>query len=282
MKAIKFTGLVVLALALSTRLMAQGSQQLTVPLSDPGKPYKLNVDLVTGTINVSVYDGKDIIIDAQSGKEHGAKHGNRDRDKDRNKESTVGMRRINGADNLDIIAREKNNQVNITTGMPGKNVEVSIKIPQGANHIKLSSVNGGDITASDINGDLEVSNTNGGIKLTNISGSAVANTTNGSVVVVFKSIDAKAAMAFTTLNGNVDVTFPASLKANIKARSDNGNVYSDFDMVTERSPAKATKTAKDGMYRITVEDWVNGKINGGGPEMLMKNMNGNIYIRKAK
>jgi hypothetical protein len=280
MKALKFAGLVLIALALSTRLMAQ-SQQLTVPLSDPGKPYKLNVDLVTGSITVSVYDGKDIIIDAQSAKEH-SKHENRDRDKERNKDNTTGMRRINGADNLDVIAREKNNQVNITTGMPGKDVELTIKIPQGATHVKLSSVNNGNIVASDINGDLEVSNTNGGIKLTNLSGSAVANTTNGNVVVTFKSIDVKAAMAFTTLNGNVDVTFPASLKANIKARSDNGNVYSDFDMVTEKSQAKTTKTAKDGMYRITIEDWVIGKIAGGGPEMLMKNMNGSIFIRKAK
>jgi len=282
MKAIKFTGLVILALALSTRLMAQESQQLTVPLSDPGKPYKLNVDLVTGAINVSVYDGKDIIIDAQSSKQHSARHENRERDRDKNKENTSGMRRISGSDNLDIIAREKNNQVNITTGMPGKHVELTIKIPQGATHVKLSSVNGGDIYVSDINSDLEVSNTNGGIKLINISGSAVANTTNGPVVAVFRSIDARAAMAFTTLNGNIDVTFPASLKANIKARSDNGDVYSDFDVVTEKSPAKSTKTAKDGMYRIKVEDWVIGKINGGGPEMLMKNMNGNIYIRKAK
>jgi hypothetical protein len=281
MKTIKFAGLVLIALTLSTRLMAQ-SQQLTVPLSDPGKPYKLNVDIVTGSITVLVYDGKDVIIETQSPKERAGKHENRDRDKERNKDNATGMRRINGADNLDIIAREKNNLINITTGMPGKDVELTIKIPQGATHIKLSSVNNGNIVANDINGDLEVSNTNGGIKLTNLSGSAVANTTNGNVVVSFKAIDAKAAMAFTTLNGNVDVTFPANLKANIKARSDNGNVYSDFDMVTEKSPAKTTKTAKDGMYRITVEDWVIGKIAGGGPEMLMKNMNGNIFIRKAK
>jgi len=30
------------------------------------------------------------------------------------------------------------------------------------------------------------------------------------------------------------------------------------------------------MYSVKIEDWVYGKIDGGGPEMLMKNMNGNI------
>jgi hypothetical protein len=36
------------------------------------------------------------------------------------------------------------------------------------------------------------------------------------------------------------------------------------------------------MYRINVDEWVYGKISGGGPEMMMKTMTGNIYIRKAK
>jgi len=271
MKAIKFTGLVALALTLSTRLMAQESQQLTVPLSDPGKPYKIDVHTISGSIKVSVYDGKDIQIDAM------AEHGRRDR-----KETSNGMRRISSGENLDVSASEKGNKVSINNNLPGKMASLTIKIPRGATNINLSTINGGSIIADDISGDMEMNNTNGAIKLTNVSGSVVANTTNGNVTVTFKSVEANAPMAFTTLNGNVDVTFPGRFKANIKARSDQGNVYSDFDMVTEKSPAKSTKNAKDGMYRITIEDWVNGKINGGGPEILMKNMNGNIYIRKAK
>lgn len=272
MKTIKFTGLFLLAVMLSSRLMAQDSQQLTVPLSEPGKPFKLEVALTTGSIKVSVYDGKDIVIDAETGSK-----GKRD-----DREPKNGMRRISGGDNLDITAREKNNTVTVGSGWPSRNITISVKIPQGASSVKLSTVNGGSINVNDVNSDLELNNTNGGIYLHNVSGSAVATTTNGPVVAVFKSIDAKAAMAFTTLNGNVDVTFPASLKANIKARSDQGNVFSDFDVVTDKTAPKTTKTAKDGMYRITIEDWINGKINGGGPEMLFKNMNGSIYIKKAK
>lgn len=269
MKALKFTGLA-LALALSTRLVAQDNQTLNVPLSDPGKPFKIDVSLVTGSIKLSVHEGKDIVIDAN------APHGKREA-----KESG-GMRRLSTGENLDVVAQEKNNSINISNNMPNKNVNLDIKIPRGATNIKLTTVNGGNITADGISGDIEASNTNGGIKLNNVSGSAVANSTNGNVTVTFKALDNKAALAFTTLNGNVDVTFPDSFKANLKARSDQGNVFSDFDMVTEKSPAKSTKTAKEGMYRITIEDWVYGKINGGGPELLMKTMNGNIYIRKAK
>jgi len=35
------------------------------------------------------------------------------------------------------------------------------------------------------------------------------------------------------------------------------------------------------MYKIKMEDWIYGKINGGGSEILMKNMHGNIYIKKS-
>lgn len=274
MKTIKFTVLMLTALMLSARLMAQTEskdQQLVIPLSEPGKPYKLHVGLVSGSIKVSTYEGKDVVVDVSS-----AEHRKMAR------ENGSGMRRIAGGESLDITAHEKNNEVTIGSDMPEKPVMLTIKIPQGATSVKLSTVNGGNIVANDLSGTLEVTNVNGFINLFNVSGSVVANTVNGKVLVTFKSIDPKAAMAFSTLNGNVDVTFPAGLKANLKIRTDQGQVFSDFDMTTDASQPKATKTAKDGMYRITIEDWIHGKIDGGGPEIMMKNMNGNIYIRKAK
>jgi DUF4097 and DUF4098 domain-containing protein YvlB len=272
MKAIKITGILLTAMMLSIQLMAQDTkEQLVVSLTDPGRPYKLNVDLVTGSIIVIPYDGKDVIIDAQA-------EGRKEKGEAQN-----GMRRITTSGGLDVTARQKNNIVDVTTGNPGRKVTLTIKVPQGASSVKLHSVNSGNITASDISGDIEVINVNGGIKLTNVGGSVVANTVNGNVVVTLKSIDTKAAMAFSTLNGNVDVTFPASLKANVKLRSDRGEIYTDFDMTATKGTApKTTKTAKDGLYHIEIEDWVNGTIGGGGQELLMKNMNGNIYLRKAK
>jgi hypothetical protein len=272
MKTIKFTVIAFAAMLLSTSLMAQDNkQQLVIPLSDPGKPYKLDVALVRGSIKVTGYEGKDVIIDATG----------EDRKKKEDHENGNGMKRLSGADNLDVIAREKHNTVTVNSEQ-AKFANLVIKIPQGASNIKLHTINDGNIVASDIGGELEISNVNGSISLLNVSGSVVANTVNGKVQVTFKSINPNAAMAFSTLNGNVDVTFPASLKANVKMRSDRGEVYSDFDVATDKSEPKATKTAKDGMYRISIEDWIYGKVNGGGPEMLMKTMNGNIYVRKAK
>lgn len=268
---IRTAGIFVIAMLLTTSLWAQNdkTEQLTVPLSDPSKPYKLNVDLVQGSITVTGYEGKDIIITTQAGERR------------KSSREAGGMRRLDGGSAADIRAEERNNKVTVSAEM-ARMVNLIIKVPQNGGTLKLSTINGGNIVVNNVSGEMEVSNTNSGIKMTNVSGSVVANTTNGSVLVSFKSIDPRAAMAFTSFNGNVDVTFPAGLKANVKLKTDRGNIYTDFDVVNEARKPDVTRTAKDGMYNLKIDDWVYGTIDGGGPELLMKTFNGNIYVRKAK
>ncbi|HEY6902521.1 MAG TPA: DUF4097 family beta strand repeat-containing protein, partial [Puia sp.] len=146
----------------------------------------------------------------------------------------------------------------------------------------LGGVNHGEISVSNISGKMEINTVNGPITLKDVSGSVVANTVSGSVVVTFKTIDPNAAMAFSTLSGQVDVTFPAELKSNVKLKTDQGGIFTDFDIAVDKTAPQVKKTTEGNMYKINLDEWVYGKINGGGPEMMMKTMTGNIYIRKAK
>ncbi|MEI9973395.1 MAG: hypothetical protein WDO73_15935 [Ignavibacteriota bacterium] len=43
-------------------------------------------------------------------------------------------------------------------------------------------------------------------------------------------VDSGKPLAFSTLNGVVDVTFPPDLKADLTVKSTHGPVYSDFDV----------------------------------------------------
>jgi hypothetical protein len=53
-----------------------------------------------------------------------------------------------------------------------------------------------------------------------------------------------------------------------------------FDMnVTKNGPIQK-KEAKGGVYKVVVDEWVKGDVNGGGPEFTLKNYNGDIIIRK--
>jgi DUF4097 and DUF4098 domain-containing protein YvlB len=274
MKKILSTLVMSIAIFLTMHIQAQttSSEQLSVPLSSPGKQYTLNVSLVNGSIKVASYAGKDILIEVnvpgKTGKETTEDVGN-------------GMKRISPRNSFDITAKEDNNTVTVNSNDVNRTVALSLKIPQDVK-LKLSTVNDGDIDVDNVNGELEINNVNGEIKLTHIGGSIVASTVNGDLIATFNSIDAKAPMAFSTLNGNVDVSFPPSAKANLKLKSDRGEIFTDFDIDIDKSEPKIDRSNHAGMYQLKLEDWVIGKINGGGPEVLMKNMDGNIYVRKSK
>jgi hypothetical protein len=284
MKTMKMTAWLVLILLLvsGTPIFAQGDskeskdskEQLVVPLSNPGKPYTLKVNVFSGFIKVTPYPGKEIVIDVVNKDNH---------DEDNEvKEGNNHMRRISAGHGYELRANQENNTVSVNGNNPEHRIDLNIKIPQDMVTLSLSSVNGGDIEVDNVKGSLEARNVKGNIRLTNISGSVVANTVSGNLTVTFASVDPKAPMAFATLSGNVDVTFPGDTKANFKMKSDRGAIYSDFEMAMDKTEPKVQKSEQTGYYSLKLEDWVMGKTNGGGAEIMMKTMQGQIFVRKGK
>ena len=89
-------------------------------------------------------------------------------------------------------------------------------------------------------------------------------------------------ISFSTLNGKVDATFPGSIKAPLKMKSGCGDVHSGFDVAVDKGAAKVTRTTQNGLFRLITDDWTCGKVNGSGPEVMLKTFNGCIFPRKAK
>ena len=273
MKKMKIVCLMLFSLMLAASSLAQSgsTETLTVPLSSPGKQYTLKVHLVTGSIKITGYDGKDVIINVTPSDFQ---------EEEDTKEIQNGMKRISKRGGFEVTAIEADNTVTVNTGDPNRSIDLELKIPQDVK-LKAGTVNDGSVTIDNLRGELEVNNVNDEIILTGISGSVVANTVNGDVKVVFKSVNPTAPMAFSTLNGDVTVTLPADTKASLKVKSDNGDVFSDFDIDIDKTPAKVDKVTEPGLYKIKKDEWIYGKINGGGSEMMMKNMQGDIYVKKA-
>ncbi len=263
--------LVLMSIIRITPTFAQNEikEQLVVPLSDPAKPGSLNVGLINGSIKVTGYAGKEVIIDAETIPSQNSSK------KERVDESATGMKRITPRNGLELSAEEKNNKVNVNSSSHRQSINLTIKVPQQFS-LKVST-----IVIDNVTGEMEITNVNGDITMTSVAGSAVANTVNGVIKANFKSVT-DSPMAFTTLNGNVDITFPATVKMNAKVKSDRGEVYSDFDMDIDKSTPKGVRSNQNGMYKVSIDEWIQGKVNGGGAEVMMKNMHGNIYIRKAK
>jgi len=163
-------------------------------------------------------------------------------------------------------------------------VDLTIQVPFNTS-LKLRCLNDGDIKVEHVSGEIDVDDLNGGVKLLNVSGAVVAHSLNEDVVVTLDQVTPGKAMSFSTMNGDVDVTLPADVKARVKLKSDNGEIYSDFDVHPEANAASPNVTdnhGKDGRYRIQFEKGMYGSINGGGPEMQFTTFNGKIYLRKKK
>jgi DUF4097 and DUF4098 domain-containing protein YvlB len=249
------------------------AERIPIPVTDPNRPVTLKVGLIAGGISVKGYAGKEVIVEATMAKE----------DEEPPKEKGAGTMKLIPNTSMGLTAEEEDNTVTVSTGLRGisRKVDLAIQVPAACS-MKLSTVNDGDIEVENVTGDLEINNTNGSITLKQIAGSAVAQTVNGEVHVVFTRVNADRAMSFSSLNGDIDVTFPASLKATVRLKSEQGEVYSDFDIQMQKTETRIDRNEKGkGSYRVTIDKAMRGTINGGGQEIQFNNFNGNIYIRKG-
>lgn len=239
-------------------------------VTDPTRPVSVKASLINGGITVKAYDGKEVIVEARaSTREHESAR------------SESNMKRI-VVSSTGLSVEAENNDVHISTDSFARPIDLTISVPVHTS-LKLSAVNDGNIVVTGVDGELDVNDVNGSVTLNNVSGSAVAHALNGRVLVTFNRINQKP-MAFSSLNGDIDVTFPADLKANLTLKSDRGEIFSDFEVQVQASAPQQTvedDRKNGGKYKVKIDKAVHGAIGGGGPEMQFTNFNGSIYIRKA-
>ena len=257
--------------AQATTAQPSTTDQVTVPLTDPARPALIDVSLVQGSITVRGTNRKDVLVTARP---------EADRPRRRADPDATGMRRIPQTAGFRIS--ETANRIKMASDTPNRALTFEIEAPARTN-LKLSTVNGGEIVIENIDGDIDVSNVNGGITLNGVAGAVIAGTTNGTVRATFTRVTAAKEMSFTSLNGAVDVTLPPSTKANLRLRSDHGDVYSDFDVqLAASAPVVQDSGSDNGRFRIHRNRSIVGAINGGGPEFELRTFNSNVYVRKGK
>jgi hypothetical protein len=310
---------VILPGAVLVSLAQQQAQEIAVPFSDPTRVGSLRVSLLNGGLVVKGGDRKDVLVIQRAGGADAqamtSPNGNVIRGGRRSVEPPAGFRRLTQSSGL--VITEEDNQISIRANraplplpLPAAPLAPDVKgpapagsapplppsptttaslgaVPNGAAleiqvparvNLRLSTMNR-DIAVESADGEIEVTNLNGGITLTNVAGSVVANTHNGVVRVTLTRLTGDKPMAFTSFNGDVDVTLPPTAKANLKMRSDNGDIFTDFDVQIRPSPPQTSSPGT--RKRIEVNQSLFGAINGGGPEFELRTFNGNIYVRKG-
>lgn len=248
-------------------VFAQEAGEFTIPLTDPTKRGRLKVDIHYGSVKVKGSPRKDVLV----------RYSSDDESKRKQSTDTEGLKRISGG-TLDLEGSEKANLVIVESSSWNKKTNVEIEVPSGFD-LKASSYNDGDIYISNIQGEVEITTYNGEISAENISGSVVATTYNGDVKVTFDKVSS-VPMSYSTYNGDIDLTFPATVKASLKMKTQRGEILSGFDMAVSKNEPVQKKDSGTGSFKIILDEWVKADIGGGGPEISMRNYNGDIKIRK--
>ena len=139
--------------------------------------------------------------------------------------------------------------------------DFTIAVPRSTSVI-VSSAWGGDITCTDLEGDIEIKGLNGEVKLNNLSGGALVETMNGEIKAHILQLREGKPLSFTSMNGEIVLRLPVDAKANIRLRTQNGSILTDFDdkaLVTKteslaRAPSARSKRAVTIIRKSTVSN----------------------------
>ncbi|HEX7177089.1 MAG TPA: DUF4097 family beta strand repeat-containing protein [Pyrinomonadaceae bacterium] len=142
-------------------------------------------------------------------------------------------------------------------------VDFTVRVPAGV-RFHGKTVNGG-VEADNIAADVEAYTVNGGISVST-TGLVKAMTVNGSIRATMGRADWQGELQFATVNGGIDLIFPSTLSTEVEAETLNGHIETDFPI-----------TAQGRLSKRRLE----GVINGGGRELRLKTVNGNVEIRRA-
>ncbi len=199
----------------------------TVKLSSPGKPATLRINMPWADIHIVGVDGDSVTV-ASTLSQKGSKETRGD-----------GLRRLD--DEVSFELNEHDNVVSLTLAgdnpWSGHDADFKISIPRNM-ALDVKTETGGDLEVKDVTGDMEINNMNGEVRLEGLAGSAVVSTMNGEVHAIYAKAPQKL-VSITSMNGEIDLQVPSDTKANIRLRTHNGSILTDFD-------EKVLKTKSEG------------------------------------
>ena len=268
-------------LAGSVQFANAAEQSYSLPLSRPGEPVSIDIEVYRGSITIVGYKGDSIEISAKSSVFSG-------KDKDLKKvkskihnssRSREGLKTVK-KQLLRLEIEEKNNQVEISSEVSNQHVDLVIKVPLRSS-VDIELYKGGDINIDGVSGSLELEAYDGMIIAKNVSGPIVAETARTDIVVSFADFVKTSPSSLTSHLGNIDITLAKNIAVNVNVQTYQGEIFSglddDFLVVDE------IKNNKKGQkQKIVLGGIMQAKVNGGGQVLSLTSYKGNLYIRKAK
>jgi beta-lactamase regulating signal transducer with metallopeptidase domain len=143
-------------------------------------------------------------------------------------------------------------------------VEFTVSVPAGV-RLAGGTVNGA-VSAESLRGDVDVHTVNGEVRIST-SGTAAARTVNGAIQAAMGSASWPGELEFQTVNGAITVTLPANASGEVRVKTLNGSISSDFPMEVARERFVGKRAR--------------GTLGSGGGELSLQTLNGAIRLLRA-
>jgi hypothetical protein len=224
-----------------TCLSAFGGEEpaTTQKFSNPGKPGTLKVSLARGDVRIHGADTQEITVKTEAQPQH---HVRKDGLRVLTESATYSLTEKDNVATLDAAS----------DGWVGTASDFDITVPRNTS-IVINSALGGDITCAGVTGDIDIKSLHGEVHLTDLIGAALVETLNGEIHADIREVHDGKALSFTSMNGQVLLRVPATTKANVRLRTQNGTILTDFDDKALVTKVESVGGHKRGFTALTPE-----------------------------
>ncbi len=225
-------------------------QPYTIPLSNPGQPGSLEIDVYNPSITITGHSGNEVELFM-------------------NDKRVKTGRQISGPDFLYNIV-EKDNNISITkrggSSPRIRGLTIELKVPHNFD-LKVYTYFGPFINISGITGEIEVEGYFTDVQLENLQSNVIASTNQGKLSAKFDRVTEDHIIFISNYKGALEVSFPSNTKATLLMDNHFGKFKSDFKLGLDTRPDKKDE-----------DEFIWRTINGGGTEIKLVNYYKDIFI----
>jgi DUF4097 and DUF4098 domain-containing protein YvlB len=211
-KMIRLTAMATLVLASASVVANAQDFQKSYSLAKGGQ---VRIGNVSGDVKVTGYEGDAVLVKAYK---KGA-----DRD-------VIEVEDRSTAGRVDIRAKYPENRRNTDAS-----IDFEVQVPRSIplDYQQISSVSG-DVSVEGVSGRVQASSVSGTVRVRAVSGSVTANAVSGDVDVEINELDGSEDMKFAAVSGDVNVTMPANLDADVEISTLSGDIDTNFPIEVKK------------------------------------------------
>ncbi len=179
----------------------------------------------------------------------------------------------------------ENTDIGLYVGQEGSNIVISgasriasksdynIYLPQLIKmKLDYNSFQAGDVNIKGMTSEVEVKSQIGDLTFEDVTGPIIASTLSADIEVEFSMLNQDSPTSLTSTSGDIDITLPANTKGDFKMSTTSGEVYTDMDFSFED---------EEGLKRWGGGMSARASLNGGGVQVDLRCVSGDIFIRKG-